>query len=211
MFGKREVNNMDKEDLERTGMLSKIIEDDEVSMEERLIEILDRIEYNDFPIWKKNQINNLINDIKKSKKQDEKEKNNKTVTAHGHVRRSGPPCHGTGTMEHGPLHTLCRATRPPRTEEPCGSRECRTERQAGRGRLHPQSQRRSGRTSVVGTQRRPRDKHLQHHYHPEQQLPAEHRSDGMGRNAEHQFAETGAPADETEPKRPAGNVRPDCH
>ena len=54
---------MDKEDLERTGMLSKIIEDDEVSMEERLIEILDRIEYNDFPIWKKNQINNLINDI----------------------------------------------------------------------------------------------------------------------------------------------------
>ena len=74
MFGKREVNNMDKEDLERTGMLSKIIEDDEVSMEERLIEILDRIEYNDFPIWKKNQINNLINDIKKSKKQDEKEK-----------------------------------------------------------------------------------------------------------------------------------------
>lgn len=65
---------MDKEDLERTGMLSKIIEDDEVSMEERLIEILDRIEYNDFPIWRKNQINNLINDIKKSKKQDEKEK-----------------------------------------------------------------------------------------------------------------------------------------
>ena len=39
--------------------LKKIIEDDEVSMEERLIEILDRIEYNDFPIWKKNQINNI--------------------------------------------------------------------------------------------------------------------------------------------------------
>ena len=35
---------MDKEDLERTGMLSKIIEDDEVSMEERLIEILNTIE-----------------------------------------------------------------------------------------------------------------------------------------------------------------------
>lgn len=65
---------MEKEDLERTGMISKIIEDDEVSMEERLIEILDRIEYNDFPIWKKNQINNLIDDIKKSKKQDVKEK-----------------------------------------------------------------------------------------------------------------------------------------
>lgn len=65
---------MEQEELERTGMISKIIEDDEVSMEERLIEILDRIEYNDFPIWKKNQINNLIGDIKKSKKRDEKEK-----------------------------------------------------------------------------------------------------------------------------------------
>lgn len=65
---------MEKEELERTGMISKIIDDDdEVSMEERLIEILDRIEYNDFPIWKKNKINNLINDIKKTKKQDVKE------------------------------------------------------------------------------------------------------------------------------------------
>ena len=65
---------MDKDELETTGIIGKIIADDEVSMEERLVEILDRIEYNDFPIWKKNQINNLINDIKKSKKQDEKEK-----------------------------------------------------------------------------------------------------------------------------------------
>ena len=65
---------MDREDLERTGMISKIIEDEEVTMEERLMEILDRIEYNDFPIWKKNQINNLIDDIKKSKKKEVKEK-----------------------------------------------------------------------------------------------------------------------------------------
>lgn len=65
---------MEQEDLERTGMISKIIEDDEVTMEERLEEILDRIEYNDFSIWKKNQINNLIDDIKKSKKTEDKEK-----------------------------------------------------------------------------------------------------------------------------------------
>ena len=65
---------MDREDLERTGMISKIIEDEEVTMEERLMEIPERIEYNDFPIWKKNQINNLIDDIKTSKKKEVKEK-----------------------------------------------------------------------------------------------------------------------------------------
>lgn len=64
---------MDQEELERTGMISKIIEDEEVTMEERLEEILDRIEYNDFPIWKKNQINNLIEEIKKCKNDEEKE------------------------------------------------------------------------------------------------------------------------------------------
>lgn len=65
---------MSEEELERTGMISKIMEDDEVTVEERLEEILDRLEYNDFPMWKKNQINNLIGDIKKSKNQEEKEK-----------------------------------------------------------------------------------------------------------------------------------------
>ena len=43
---------MDKKDIEATGT----IEDENVNMEERLMEILDRIEYNDLPIWKKNQI-----------------------------------------------------------------------------------------------------------------------------------------------------------
>ena len=38
---------MNNEDLERTGIISRIIADDEVSMEERLMEILDKIEYND--------------------------------------------------------------------------------------------------------------------------------------------------------------------
>ena len=56
---------MDKDELETTGMIGKIIADDDVSMEERLVEILDKIEYNDFPIWKKNEIRNLIEDIKK--------------------------------------------------------------------------------------------------------------------------------------------------
>ena len=64
---------MSEEELERTGMISKVIDDD-VTMEERLEEILDNLEYNDLPIWKKNQINGLIEEIKKSKKQEEKEK-----------------------------------------------------------------------------------------------------------------------------------------
>lgn len=64
---------MSEEELERTGMISKVLDDD-VTMEERLEEILDNLEYNDFPIWKKNQINGLIEEIKKSKKQEEKEK-----------------------------------------------------------------------------------------------------------------------------------------
>lgn len=65
---------MSEEELERTGMISKIIQDDEVTVEERLEEILDKLEYNDFPMWKKTYINNLISDIKKSKNQEEKEK-----------------------------------------------------------------------------------------------------------------------------------------
>lgn len=64
---------MSEEELERTGMISKVIDDD-VTMEERLEEILDNLEYNDLPIWKKNQINGLIEEIQKSKKQEEKEK-----------------------------------------------------------------------------------------------------------------------------------------
>lgn len=65
---------MDKDELETTGMIGKIIADDDVSMEERLMEILDKIEYNDFPIWKKNEIRNLIEDIKKARKKETKEK-----------------------------------------------------------------------------------------------------------------------------------------
>ena len=61
---------MDKDELETTGMIGKIIADDDVSMEERLMEILDKIEYNDFPIWKKNEIRNLIEDIKKARKKE---------------------------------------------------------------------------------------------------------------------------------------------
>ena len=64
---------MSEEELERTGMISKVLDDD-VTMEERLEEILDNLEYNDLPIWKKNQINGLIEEIQKSKKQEEKEK-----------------------------------------------------------------------------------------------------------------------------------------
>lgn len=64
---------MSEEELERTGMISKVLDDD-VTMEERLEEILDNLEYNDLPIWKKNQINGLIDEIQKSKKQEEKEK-----------------------------------------------------------------------------------------------------------------------------------------
>ena len=64
---------MSEEELERTGMISKVLDDD-VTMEERLEEILDNLEYNDFPIWKKNQINGLIEEIQKSMKQVEKEK-----------------------------------------------------------------------------------------------------------------------------------------
>lgn len=64
---------MSEEELERTGMISKVIDDD-VTMEERLEEILDNLEYNDLTIWKKNQINGLIEEIQKSKKQEEKEK-----------------------------------------------------------------------------------------------------------------------------------------
>ena len=64
---------MSEEELERTGMISKVIDDD-VTIEERLEEILDNLEYNDLPIWKKNQINGLIDEIQKSKKQEEKEK-----------------------------------------------------------------------------------------------------------------------------------------
>ena len=56
------------------GVISEIIGNNKKTMEERLIEILDRIEYNEFPIWKKNQINNLLGDIKKSKKKEIKEK-----------------------------------------------------------------------------------------------------------------------------------------
>ena len=71
---------MSEEELERTGMISKVLDDD-VTMEERLEEILDNCnvpweswDRNDFPIWKKNQINGLIEEIQKSKKQEEKEK-----------------------------------------------------------------------------------------------------------------------------------------
>ena len=57
---------MNEEELERTGMIEKVI-DDEVTVEERLEEILDKLEYNDFPMWKKNEIVGLIGDIKKAK------------------------------------------------------------------------------------------------------------------------------------------------
>lgn len=47
---------------------------DEISVEERLEEVLEKLNYNDMPIWKKNQIAGLITDIKKTKKKEEKEK-----------------------------------------------------------------------------------------------------------------------------------------
>ena len=56
---------MNEEDLERTGMISKIMTVDEVSIEERLEQIEHRLDYNDFPIWKKNQINELMSEIRK--------------------------------------------------------------------------------------------------------------------------------------------------
>lgn len=65
---------MSKEELEKNGVISKIIADDEVSMEERLMKILDKIEYDEFPIWKKNEVRNLIEDVKKAKKKEIKEK-----------------------------------------------------------------------------------------------------------------------------------------
>lgn len=64
---------MNEEELERTGMIEKVI-DDEVTVEERLEEILDKLEYNDFPMWKKNEIVGLISDIKKAKTKEKKEK-----------------------------------------------------------------------------------------------------------------------------------------
>ncbi len=64
---------MNEEELERTGMIEKVI-DDEVTVEERLEEILDKLEYNDFPMWKKNEIIGLIGDIKKAKTKEKKEK-----------------------------------------------------------------------------------------------------------------------------------------
>lgn len=64
---------MSEEELERTGMISKVIDED-VTIEERLEEILDNLEYNDFPIWKKNRINGLIEEIQKEKKSANKEK-----------------------------------------------------------------------------------------------------------------------------------------
>ena len=64
---------MSEEELERTGMISKVIDED-VTIEERLEEILDNLEYNDFPIWKKNRINGLIEEIQKEKKSVNKEK-----------------------------------------------------------------------------------------------------------------------------------------
>lgn len=64
---------MNEEELERTGMIEAVI-DDEVTVEERLEEILDKLEYNDFPMWKKNEIIGLIGDIKKAKTREKKEK-----------------------------------------------------------------------------------------------------------------------------------------
>lgn len=64
---------MNEEELERTGMIEAVI-DDEVTVEERLEEILDKLEYNDFPMWKKNEIIGLIGDIKKAKTKEKKEK-----------------------------------------------------------------------------------------------------------------------------------------
>ena len=65
---------MDEEELERTGMISKIISDEEVTVEERLEEVVDRLDYNDLPIWKKNHINELISEIKEAKSGQIKEK-----------------------------------------------------------------------------------------------------------------------------------------
>lgn len=64
---------MTEEQLEKTGIISEVVNSD-VTIEERLEEILDKLEYNDLPIWKKNQINGLIEDIKKSKTNDKKAK-----------------------------------------------------------------------------------------------------------------------------------------
>ena len=61
---------MEKENLEKT---SKEIVEEEIT-EERLIAILDELDYNELPIWKKNQINNLLDDIKRAKKREVKEK-----------------------------------------------------------------------------------------------------------------------------------------
>ena len=64
---------MNEEELERTGMIEKVI-DDEVTVEERLEEILDKLEYIDFPMWMINEIVGLIGDIKKAKTNEKKEK-----------------------------------------------------------------------------------------------------------------------------------------
>ena len=65
---------MSEEELEKTGMISKIMADEEETVEEKVEEILDKLEYNDYPIWKKNRVNDLIDEIQSSKKQNEKEK-----------------------------------------------------------------------------------------------------------------------------------------
>ena len=64
---------MSKEIMDKSEKKSKFTEEC-INLEEKLEDILSNLEYNEFPIWKKNQINGLIEDIQRSKRQEEKEK-----------------------------------------------------------------------------------------------------------------------------------------
>lgn len=62
------------------GELEKIeinlpIDNDQVTLNERLEELEDKLEYDEFPIWKKNQIHELIIEIKEAKRVEIQEKN----------------------------------------------------------------------------------------------------------------------------------------
>lgn len=65
---------MNEEELEKTGMIKVMEVDEEESILERVEEILDRLEYNDYPIWKKNRINDLIDEIQSSNQNDKEKK-----------------------------------------------------------------------------------------------------------------------------------------
>lgn len=63
------------EELEKTGIFTSVDKDhdDYVSVRERLEQVEDKLEYLGVPIWKKNKIDELINEIKEITNEEEEE------------------------------------------------------------------------------------------------------------------------------------------